>query len=77
MGADIRAVCLHEFGVHWVRGDRIGRPTGRKGTIVGILCFSVCLGGGGRIFCGGGGIAVVVPHPGGVLGTDLHEVLVF
>ena len=38
--------------------------------------FSVWLRDGGRLFRGGGGIAIVVRAQGGVLGEDLHEVFV-
>ena len=43
---------------------------------MGIADFSVWLGDGGRLFCGGWEIVIVVRAQGGVLGVDLHEVFI-
>ena len=57
-------------------GDCAGGPTGRRGIIVGLMGFSVCLGYGGLLFRGGRYIAIVVCSQGGVLGTYLHDFFV-
>ena len=75
MGDDICGVFVRVVEFLWGKGDRIGGPAGGRGIIVGFSGFNVWMGGGGRLFCGSGGIKVVGCSQKDYLGADIHEVV--